>query len=68
MIFDKIFHFMLCELVGIVNFDDGKILEWYDLWVEWVLMLMMEWWSWGHTFGIMYELCLFVIKYNMSMF
>jgi len=31
-----------------------------------------EWWNdeiWSHTFGIMYELCLFVyIKYNTPMF
>jgi len=42
MIFDEIFNFMLCELIGIVNFDDlvikccfndGKILVCYDLWI-----------------------------------
>jgi len=52
MIFDKISNFMLCEHVRIVNFDnlvvkycfdDGKILAYYDLWIEWyVLMLMIE--------------------------
>jgi len=62
MIFDKIFNFILYEHVGIVNFnnlvvkycfDNGKILAYYDLWIEWyVLMLMIEWWSWCHIFGI----------------
>jgi len=79
MIFDEIFDFMLWEHVKIVNFDNlvvkycfdnGKILAYYDLWIEWyVLMLMIEWWSWCYTFGIMYELYLFVyIKYTTPMF
>jgi len=70
---------MLCEHVRVVNFDnlvvkysfdDGNILSYSDLWIEWyVLMLMIGWWSWCHTFGIMYELCLFkYIKYNIPMF
>jgi len=51
-------------------FDDEKILTYYDLWIKWyVLILMIEWWSWCHIFGIMYELCLFVyIKYSMPIF
>jgi len=37
----------LCELVGIVNFDDlvikccfddGRILTYYDLWIEWYVL------------------------------
>jgi len=44
----------MCELVRILNFDDLVIKCWFDdgkiiiyiiLWIEWyVLMLIVEWW------------------------
>jgi len=60
---------MIDELIIKCCYDCENFCILYYLWIEWVLMWTIEWWSWCHTFGIMYELCLFeYIKYNIPMF